>query len=318
MDKNSKVFIVGHGDIIENSLVSYLRNHGFNQVFSSSEMALNPTIQPSVYEFFQEKRPEYVFLTSTRSGGIEANQKLAGEFLYHNLESQNNIIYAAYKFGVQKFLFVAASCLYPKECPQPMKEEYLLTGPFEETSQAYSVAKLAGVQLCQAYRQQYGFTAISIVPATVYGPGSDMDLEKAHVLSALLAKFHEAEVNNKNEVVVWGTGNPRREFLYIDDFVQAVLFLMERYNDGSLINVGSGADISVKELAETIKRIVGFRGEIVFDKSKPDGAPRKLFDSSKISRLGWRPKVNLEEGLRKTYEWYKEATKRPSDQATRF
>ncbi len=307
MDRTSKIFIVGHNDVVEKALLEQLEKRGFQQVFSSSNLGLNTTIQPSVYAFFQEKRPEFVFLTSVRSGGIEANQKLAAEFLYQNLESQNNIIYSSHKFGVKKLLFVAASCLYPKDCPQPMKEEHLLTGPFEPTSQAYSVAKLAGVQLCQAYRQQHGFNAISVVPATVYGPHSDTDLEKAHVMGALIAKFHQAVAQNAPEVTVWGSGNPCREFIFAEDFADACFFAMERYNDASILNIGTGTDVPIRELAQMIAKTAGFQGKIVFDKSKPDGAPRKLLDSSKLGGLGWRPKVALEDGIRKTYNWYKNA-----------
>lgn len=309
MDKNSKILIVGHNDVIERALIEGLRQRGFVRVSSAFDLGLNPAVQPSVYAFFQESRPEYVFLTSTRSGGIEANQKLAGEFIYHNLEAQNNIIYAAQKFGVKKLLYVSASCVYPKECAQPMKEEYFLTGAFELTSQAYSVAKVAGMQLCQAYRQQYGFNAVCIVPGTVYGPHSDTDLEKAHVLGALMAKFHEAASRKAAEVTVWGSGNPRREFIYADDFADACFFVMERYNEAAFLNVGTGADISIKELAQTIAKVTGFTGTINFDASKPDGAPRKLLDNSRLAKLGWQPKVSFEEGLQRTYDWYKQALK---------
>ncbi len=304
MDKISKIFIVGHG-VIEKALTTKLRRDGFKNVFSSSEMGMNPTIQTSIYEFFQKHRPEYVFLGSTRSGGIEANQKYAAEFIYHNIESQNNVVYAAHKFGTKKLLYIAASCVYPKNCPQPMKEEHILTGPFEETSQAYSVAKLAGIELCRAYRKQYNFNAICMVPATIYGPESDTDLEKAHVMGALLAKFQDAVTNHKNEVTVWGTGTARREFLYVDDFVDACLFLMERYNEAGLVNIGVGKDVSIRELAEIIKKTVNFQGKINFDTLKPDGASRKLLDSSKILQMGWYPKVELEKGIERTYKWYK-------------
>ena len=305
MNKSSKILIIGHNDIIEKSLVHYFRSHSFSNVFSGSEMALNPTIQNSVYEFFQKHRPEYVFLGSTRSGGIEANQKYPAEFLYHNSESQNNIIHAAYKFAAKKLLYIAASCVYPKETLQPIKEEFLLTGALEPTSQPYAVAKIAGIHLCQTYRRQYGFNAVAVVPATIYGPGSDTDLEKAHVLGALLAKFHKAVMNHEKEVVVWGSGKARREFLYADDFIEACLFLMDHYNDAPLLNVGCGSDVSIVDLAELIKKISGFQGSIVFDTTKPDGAMAKLLDNSRITWLGWRSKIKLEEGIKRTWEWYK-------------
>jgi len=302
MHSDSKILIVGHDDILEKSLSDYFAANRFTRVFSSSAAALNTAIQPAVYDFFAERRPEYVFLTSTRSGGIEANQKQAAEFIYHNLESQNNIVYAARKFGTKKLLFLASSCVYPKGCPQPMREEHLLTGPLEKISEAYAVAKIAGIKLCQAYRRQYGLNAIVAIPATIYGPGSDTDPATAHVLGALLGKFIDAAKNNRPEVVLWGTGAPRREFLCADDFVAACIFLMERYQGEEIMHIGSGSDVTIKELAEMIRRICGYKGKIVFDASKPDGAMRKLLDNSRLTQLGWRPRVSLEEGIKRTYE----------------
>lgn len=304
MHSDSKILIVGHNDIIEKSLTNHFAANRFTRVFSSSAIALNTAIQPTVYDFFAEHKPEYVFLTSTRSGGIEANQKQAAEFIYHNLESQNNIVYAARKFGTKKLLFLASSCVYPKECPQPMKEEYLLTGALEKTSEPYAVAKIAGIKLCQASRRQYGLSAIVAIPATIYGPGSDTNLATAHVLGALLGKFIDAVKNNSPEVVVWGTGAPRREFLYVDDFVAACLFLMERYEGEEIMHIGPGTDVTIKELAEMIQRICGYKGRIVFDASKADGAMRKLLDSSQLTQAGWRPRTSLEEGIRRTCEHY--------------
>ena len=304
MNKDSTILIVGHGDIIETSLARYFKAKGFKNVYSSSAIALNPTIQTSVYEFFQKRRPEYVFLGSTRSGGIEANVKYAAEFIYHNLESQNNIIYSAWKFGVKKLLFMAGSCVYPKESQQPIKEDYLLTGALEKTSEPYSIAKIAGIKLCETFKKQYGLNAVVMIPATVYGPGSDVDLEKAHVIGALIAKFTDAAVENKNEVVVWGTGSPRREFLYADDFVDACLFLMDRYDGDQIINVGAGADVSIKELAELVAEVAGFEGRIKFDSTRPNGTMQKLVDHSRIAKLGWKAKVSLKEGIQKTYDWY--------------
>jgi GDP-L-fucose synthase len=306
IESHSKILIVGHGNIIETALLNYFRDRGFENIHSSTEMAMDTTVQASVYDFFSHVKPDYVILSSTRSGGIEANQKYAAEFIYHNCESQNNVIYAAHKFGTKKLLFVASSCVYPKETVQPIKEEYLLTGPLEKTSEPYSVAKLAGIKLCQAYRQQYGFDAITMIPATIYGPGSDTDIEKSHVIGALIGKFCEAVVTNQKQVTVLGTGNPRREFLYVDDFVDAAVFLLEQYRDPEITNVGPGQDVSIKELAEMIKEISGFNGEIVFDTSKPDGTMRKLLDNSRIRRLGWKAKTEFKEGLRKIINWYKQ------------
>ena len=305
MNKDSKILIVGHNDIIENSLVQYFRENGFKNIFSSSAIALDPAIQPATYHFFSTYRPDYVFLGSTRSGGIEANQKHAAEFIYHNLESQNNIVYAAQKFGTQKLLFFAGSCVYPKECPQPIKEEYLLTGPLEKTSEPYSIAKIAGIKLCQTYKKQFGLNAVVMIPATIYGSGSDTDIETAHVIGALLGKFTEAVENNQPEVIVWGTGAPRREFLHEDDFVSASVFLMEHYDGEEMINVGCGSDVSIKELAQIIAEITGFRGSIKFDSTKPDGTMRKLVDNSRIAKMGWKAKVGLKEGIAKTYQGYK-------------
>ena len=304
MDKNAKILIIGHNDIIEKSLTDHFAANHFTRVFSSSAIALNTAIQPAVYDFFAGHKPEYVFLTSTRSGGIEANQKQPAEFIYHNLESQNNVVYAARKFGVKKLLFLASSCVYPKGCPQPMKEEYLLTGALEKTSEAYAVAKIAGIKLCQAYRRQYGLNAIAAIPATIYGPGSDTDPATAHVLGALLGKFIDAVKNDSPEVVIWGTGAPRREFLFADDFVAACLFLMERYEGDGVMHIGCGSDVTIKELAEMIQLACGFKGKIVFDAAKPDGVLRKLLDSSRLTQMGWRPKISLEEGIKRTYEAY--------------
>lgn len=304
MNKDSKILIVGHNDIIENSLYQHFKTNGYKNVFSSSAIGLNTTVQPSVYDFFQTNRPEYVFLGSVQSGGIEANIKHGAEFIYHNCESQNNIIYAAWKFGVRKLVYFAGSCVYPKVCPQPMKEEYLLTSELEKTSEAYAVAKIAGIKMCQAFKKQYGFNAVVSIPATVYGPGSDTDIETAHVIGALIGKFAEAIKNNQKEVTVWGSGNPRREFMYADDFVDAAVFLMEKYDGEDIINTGCGSDVSIKELAQAIGRVSGFKGNIVFDKTKPDGTMLKLMDNGRITRLGWKGKSKLEDGIEKTYKWY--------------
>ena len=303
IDKNSKILIVGHDDVLDQSLQSYLAKERFTAVSSTAKIALDTTIQPSVYDYFQKNRPEYVIVTSVMSGGIGANQKYPADLLYKNSESQNNILYAAWKFGVKKLLYLAASCVYPKDCPQPMKEEYLLTGKLEETSAAYSIAKISGIKLCQAYRRQYGLKTIAAVPATIYGPGSDTDLEKAHVMGALMAKFSTAIKNGDSKVTVWGTGHPRREFLYADDFAEATVVLLNRYDQEELINLGSGQDVTIKDLAQMIGRVSGFKGEIIFDTTMPDGAMQKLLDGGRIGNLGWKPKVGLEEGVRRMWEW---------------
>jgi len=303
MDKNSKILIVGHNDIIEFSLRSFFSKNDYRNIFSSSNIGLNSTIQASVYEFFQKHRPEYVFLASTRSGGIEANRNNPAEFIYHNLESQNNILYSSWKFGVKKLLYLAGSCVYPKESSQPVNEDALLSGHLEETSEPYSVAKIAGIKLCQAFKKQYGLNTVVMVPATVFGIGSDINIETAHVIGALIGRFADAVRENQKEVIIWGTGQPRREFLYADDFVEACLFLMTNYDGYEIINVGCGSDVTIKELAGIIAGITGFKGSIVFDKTKPDGAMQKLLDNNRMTNLGWKSRISLKEGIEKTYQW---------------
>lgn len=304
MNKNSKILIIGHNGIIERSLYKYLTANGFINVDSSSRIGLDASIQPSVYEYFSVNTPEYVFLGSTRSGGIDANQKFAADFIYHNSEAQNNVIYAAHKFGTKKLLYFASSCVYPKECPQPMSEELILTGKMEPTSLPYSLAKSAGIVLCQSFRKQYGFNAIVMIPATVYGPESDTNIETAHVIGALIAKITKAVEQKEKKVVLWGTGKPRREFLYGEDFAQAAVLLMDKYNGDEVVNVGPGGDIPISELAEKIVKVTGYSGEVIFDETKPDGTYQKLLDNQRVSKLGWKPAVDLDEGIKNTYEWY--------------
>ncbi len=305
MQRNSRIFIVGHNDSIENSLRRHFTSGGFKHVFSNTKDRVDVLSQAKVQRFFKEARPEYVFLGSIRSGGIAANLKYPAEFIDENCAAQNNVIHAAYAHRAKKLLYFSGSCAYPKDAGQPIKEKALLTGPLEEISEPYSVAKIAGTVMCRAYRAQYGFNAIVAVPATLYGPGSDTDIATAHVMGALISKFHKAVVHGDKEVVVWGTGRARREFLYVDDFVSAGLFLMDRYNEEELINIGCGDDVSIRELADLLKKISGFKGKIVFDASKPDGTMHKLMDNRRITKLGWKPKVGLEEGIRKTYQWYR-------------
>ncbi len=305
MQRNSRIFIVGHQDSLENSLWNYFSSKGFSEIYTNSRNRLDVVSQAKVEKFFKDVCPEYVFLGSVRSGGIVANQKHAAEFIYENLQSQSNVIHSAYKAGVKKFVFFGASCAYPKEAKQPIKEDSLLTGLMEETSEPYSVAKLAGIKMCQTYRKQYGFDAMVIVPATLYGPGSDTNLETAHVMGALMAKFHKAVSENQKEVQVWGTGKARREFLYVDDFVNGVLFLMKNYKGDEIINLGVGSDITISQLAQLMSKMTAFKGKIIFDRTKPDGTMRKLLNSNRVRNLGWKPKVDLEIGIRKTYQWYK-------------
>jgi len=304
MRRDSRILIVGHNDSIENSLKKYFQAEGFDQVLSNTQDRINVLDQSKVESLFKKFKPTHIFLGSLRSGGIAANQKFPAEFIYENTQSQNLIMDASRRWGVRKLLYFSSSCVYPKLAKQPIKESSLLTGPLEETSASYAVAKIAGTQICQAYKTQYGFNAIAAVPATLYGPGSDTNMETAHVLGALIAKFHKAVKENAKEVIVWGSGRPRREFLYVDDFVSACLFLMEKYEGAELINVGSGYDITIKQLAGMIKSISGYKGKIKFDTTKPDGALRKLMDNTRIRKLGWKPKVALEEGIEKTYQWY--------------
>ena len=305
MHKNSRIFIVGHNDAVENSLVSGLRCRGFKQVYSNHFSKINVLDGVKVAKFFKHVQPEYVFLGSIRSGGIGANLKMPAEFIYENCQAQNNVIHAAFTHKTQKLLYFSGSCAYPAKARQPIKEESLLTGPLELSSEPYSVAKLAGTKMCQAYRAQYGFNAIVAVPATLYGPGSDADLATSHVMGSLIAKFTQAVKNDDPTVEVWGTGKPRREFLYVDDFVDVCALLMDKYEDTPMINLGTGEDISIKDLAVLIAKIAGFKGKISFDASKPDGTMRKLMDNERITQLGWSPLVGLEEGITKTIAWYK-------------
>ncbi len=305
MNRKSRILIIGHKDSLENSLWNYFASKKFSKVYTNSRHHLDVLSQKKVEEFFRKIKPEYIFLGSVRSGGIVANQNHPAEFIYENLAAQNNIIHSAHQFKAKQLVYFGASCVYPKDASQPIKESSLFKGLMESTSEPYSTAKLAGIKLCQSYHQQYGLNTMIIVPATLYGPGSDTNIETAHVMGALMAKFHQAVVDHQKEVVVWGTGKPRREFLYSEDFVNGVLFLMKHYRGKDIINLGVGSDITIAQLAVSMAKAVGFKGKIVFDRSKPDGAMRKLLDSSRVRRLGFKPKVNLESGIRKTYQSYK-------------
>src|SRR5215203_841837 len=304
MEKQSKIYIAGHRGMVGSALLRRLQKEGYTNFCFSSSAELDLRDQKAVKAFFQEKKPDFVFLAAAKVGGIYANNSYRAEFLYDNLMIESNIIHFSYESGVKKLLFLGSSCIYPKLAPQPLKEEYLLTGPLEYTNEPYAIAKIAGIKMCDAYRSQYGCDFISAMPTNLYGPNDNYDLNNSHVLPALLRKFHEAKQNREKEVVVWGTGTPRREFLHVDDLADACYFLMQHYNEDGLVNIGIGEDISIKELAETIKQIVGFDGELIFDSTKPDGTPRKLMDVSKLNRLGWKATIPFQEGIRKVYIEY--------------
>jgi len=306
LDPESGIYIAGHRGLVGSAIVQALiaRGHSPESLILRTRKELDLTRQADVEAFFKKETPEYVFLAAAKVGGILANSVYPADFIRDNLLIQNNVIDAAYRHGVKKLLFLGSSCIYPMYCPQPMKEEYLLTGPLEPTNEWYAIAKIAGIKMCQAYRKQYGFNAISVMPTNIYGPGDNFDLRTSHVLPALIRKFHEAKESNASEVVVWGTGTPMREFLYVDDLADAVIFLMETYGSREILNVGAGSDVSIKELAFLVKEVVAYQGEVVFDTTKPDGTPRKLLDVTRLSSLGWRAKTNLKEGIERTYKWY--------------
>jgi len=306
MEKGEKIFIAGHEGMIGSAILRRLREDSFTNLVIRTSSELDLADQKMVSDFFMDEKPGYVFLATTKMGGILANSKYPAEFIHSNLQTQSNIIHSAWKSGVKKLLFLGSSCIYPRECPQPMKEEYLLSGKLEPTSEPYAIAKIAGIRMCQSYNSEYGTDYISVVPADLYGPNDDFDPETGHVLPSLITKIHRAKIGNGHEAVVWGTGSPRRECLHVDDLVDACVFLMNHYDESEMINAGYGEDLSIKDLALLVKDVVGFDGDIIFDESKPDGAQRKLLDSSKIRRAGWTPKISLEKGIRQTYEWYKE------------
>lgn len=304
MNKDDVVFVAGHGGLVGSALVRRLRADGYSRLVLRSSGELDLRNQAAVNAFFAEQRPQHVLLAAARVGGIHANSTYPADFIRDNLLIQSHVVDAAYRNGARKLLFLGSSCIYPKLAPQPIPESALLTGPLEPTNEAYAIAKIAGVKLCQAYRRQYGFNAIAVMPTNLYGPGDNFDLQNSHVLPALIRKFHEARLRAERETVVWGTGTPRREFLYVDDLADACLFLMNRYDSDELINVGWGEDVSIRELAQLVREVVGFSGELRFDSSKPDGTPRKVLDVSRLQALGWRPRVPLREGVARSYRWF--------------
>jgi len=307
MRPESAVYVAGHRGLVGSAIVRKLREKGYRRLILRTRGELDLRDQNAVRSFFEKERPEYVFLAAARVGGIYANATCPAEFIYDNLAIQTNVIEAAYRFGVRKLMFLGSSCIYPKFAPQPIREEHLLTGALEPTNEPYAIAKIAGLKMCEAYNRQYGTDFLAVMPTNLYGIGDNFHSENSHVIPALIRKFHEAKRSGAKSVEVWGTGNPRREFLYVDDLANACVYLMENYSArdlGGFVNVGTGKDLSIRELAETIRRIVGYEGEIRFNPEKPDGTPRKLLDVSRITALGWKPKVSLEDGLLRTYEWY--------------
>jgi len=304
MQRTARIYVAGHRGLVGSAIVRRLQLDGYTNILVRSREELDLRDRPAVDRFFAEERPEYVFLAAAKVGGILANHTYPADFIRDNLLIQCNVIDAAYRFGVKKLLFLGSSCIYPKYCPQPIREEYLLTGALEPTNDAYAVAKIAGIKMCQAYNRQFGTDFISVMPTNLYGPGDNFDPESSHVLPALLRKFHEARLSGQPSVTVWGTGTPRREFLHVDDLADACLFLMHEYSGADIINVGVGEDLTICELAALIRDVVGYSGDITFDASKPDGTPRKLLDVSRLAALGWRAQVSLRAGIEQTYRWY--------------
>jgi len=308
MKRNSSIYVAGHKGLVGSAILRKLKSQGYRNIITRTHKELDLVDKKKAESFFAKEKPEYVFLAAAKVGGIYANNTYPAEFVYQNLMIQTNVLDLSYKYGVEKLLFLASSCLYPKTCKQPMKEEHVLTGPIELTNEAFAVAKLAGIKMCQAYNRQYSTNFISIIPANVYGVNDHCD-ENAHVVSSLIKNFHEAKTKGQKRVTIWGSGKPKRDFLYVDDIADACLFLMKNYSSSEIINVGTGIETSIKELAESVRQITGFKGQTTFDTTKPDGNPRRLLDSSKIKGLGWEPNIPLNKGLKLTYNWYKELKK---------
>lgn len=309
MKKNSKIFVAGHRGLAGSAIVRKLKSDGFDNLLLRTHVELDLEVQEDVQVFFEREKPEYVFLAAAKVGGIHANNTYRADFLIKNLKIQNNIIESAYRFGVNKLLFLGSSCIYPKMAPQPLKEEYLLTGLLEPTNEPYAIAKIAGIKLCESYNRQYGTDFISAMPTNLYGPNDNFDLHTSHVLPALIRKFVEARNNRTGEVTIWGTGTPLREFLHVDDLADALVFLMQHYTGNEFVNVGTGKEISILALAELIKKLACYEGKLIFDSTKPDGTPRKVMDISKLNLMGWQPKVELKAGLEETIRWYETSIK---------
>lgn len=300
--KQSKIYVAGHNGMLGSAIIRRLKQSGYSNIITRSHAELDLTIQPLVHDFFQTERPDYVFLAAAKVGGIQANHIYPADFIYQNLMIETNIIHAAKEAGVQRLLFLGSSCIYPKDCSQPIKEEYLLTGSLEKTNESYALAKIAGIKLCESYNYQYNLQYVSAMPANLYGSNDNYNLDNGHVLPALIRKTHEAKLRNEQKLVVWGRGKSLREFLYVDDMAEACVFLMESNITEGLYNIGTGKDISIYQLAEIIMQVIGFSGKIVFDTTKPDGTPRKLLDINKMQQLGWKAKTTLVEGIAKTYD----------------
>jgi len=312
LEKDARIYVAGHRGLVGSAIWRALEKDGFTNVIGRTRAELDLLDANAVRNFYAKERPEFVFVAAAKVGGILANNNLPAQFLYENLQIQNHLIHAAHEHGVKKLLFLGSSCIYPKLAPQPLKEEYLLTGPLEPTNEWYAIAKIAGIKMCQAYRRQYGCDFISAMPTNMYGPNDNYDLQSSHVLPALIRKFHEAKASGAKAVTCWGTGAPLREFLYSDDLGRACLFLMQHYSEEQFINVGYGSDVTIRELAQTVARVIGFDGEIIWDETKPDGTPRKLMDSSRLLALGWKPQIDLESGIGLAYgDFRKKYAKEP-------
>lgn len=301
MNNNALIFVTGHRGMVGSAMVRRLQAGGYDNLLLRTHAELDLLDQLSVHDFLAEHKPDYIFVAAAKVGGIQANEHYRADFLYQNLVIEANLIHGAHQAGVQRLMFLGSSCIYPRDCPQPIKEEYLLTGPLEATNEPYAIAKIAGVKLCESYQRQHGRQYVSVMPTNLYGPSDNYDLANGHVLPALLRKAHEARARGDSEYVVWGSGTPRREFLYVDDLADACVYLMETGYDGPLLNVGTGEDVTIGELAETVMDVVGFAGRIVYDRSKPDGTPRKLLDVSRMAALGWRARTGLREGIERAY-----------------
>lgn len=306
INKQAKIYVAGHEGLVGSAIVRALTSLGYKNLILKTRKELDLLNQDKVKRFFASQKPDYVFLAAAKVGGILANKTYPAEFIYENLVIETNILQAAYKNKVKKLIFLGSSCIYPRNCPQPIKEEYLLSSPLEKTNEAYALAKIAGVKMCEFYNQQYGTKFIAVMPTNLYGQNDNFSLSSSHVLPAMIRKFHEAKINKSSEVILWGTGKPRREFLHVDDLAAALIFLINNYDGQKIINIGCGQDLTIKELANKIKTIVGYQGKITWDKTKPDGTPRKLLDVSRLKKLGFKPRINLDQGLKLTYQWFLE------------
>ena len=306
LDQDAKIYVAGHRGMVGSALVRALTAKGYRNLLTRTRQELDLLDQAVVQRFLQAEKPDYIFLAAAKVGGIQANNTYRAEFIYQNLTIETNVIHAAYEAGVQRLMFLGSSCIYPRDCPQPIKEEYLLTGPLEPTNEPYAIAKIAGLKLCESYNRQYGTFYVSAMPTNLYGPNDNFDLAASHVVPALMRKAHEAKAGDENALVIWGTGSARREFLHVDDMADACIFMMEKNISGGLYNIGLGDDVTIRELVESIVQVVGYSGPVEYDTTKPDGTPRKLLDVGRIQSLGWRARYSLEAGLRQTYQWYVE------------